>query len=156
MRFLNRQNSNSGGKTFITTLLNRTDKGLSLHQKQSIFENSFSQLRNLSSLKYFESEKSVVTFMTGDWEAGAERFGGQGASSKNPSFVCNITSKELSTHGEKDFPHNHQTVQCQLRTSESLSENYLNQIKKLNFSSKEEFKASVDMNESHQYERIFR
>ena len=94
--------------------------------------------------------------MCGDWEAGAERFGGQGASSKNPSFVCTIKSEDLEKHGEKEGPHNHQSVKCKIRTFEELSENYLNQIKKLKFSSIDEFKDSVDVTECHHYERVFR
>ena len=156
LRFVNRKNSNSGAKTFITTLLNRSDKGLSLHQKQNIFANSFPMLRYLTQLEVNGMNKSLVTFQTGDWEAGADRFGGQGASSKNPSFVCTIKSDELAKHGEKECPHNHQTVKCTIRSFESLSENYLNQIKSAKFSSIEEFKESVDVNECHEYERLFR
>ena len=100
-------------------------------------------------------KKPVLIFMTGDWEAGAERFGGQGASSKNPSFVCTIAAEDLQKHSEKG-QHNHKTVKCQIRSFDSLSENYQNQIRKLNFSSIEEFKENVDMTECNEYERVFR
>ena len=116
----------------MTTILNRSDKGLSAHQKQQIFRDSFSKLRNLGSLSIGGVDRDIVTFMTGDWEAGAERFGGQGASAVNPSFVCNIKSSELSKHGEEDGiggPHNHNTVKFTIRSFESLSDHYCNQIR---------------------------
>ena len=125
---MNRNNSNSGTKTFVTTLLNQSDKGLSLHQKQNIFGDSFSQLSQLTTLNIGGRERDLLVFMTGDWEAGAERFGGQGASAVNPSFVCNIKSEDLGKHGEKG-PHNHKTVECEIRSYESISEHYSQQIR---------------------------
>ena len=73
LRLVNRPNSNSGSKVFITTLLTRSDKGISLAQKQKIFEPSFSQLSQLTHLEMGAAVRPVVVFGSSDWEAGFER-----------------------------------------------------------------------------------
>ena len=112
----------------MTTLLNQSDKGLSLHQKQHIFGESFSHLHQLTHLNIGGQDKELLIFMTGDWEAGAERFGHQGASAVNPSFVCTIKSGDLEKHAEKG-PHNHETIKCEMRSYESISNHYSQQIR---------------------------
>ena len=102
--------------------------GLSLHQKQKIFADSFSKLRDLVKLNIGGRDRDVIVFMTGDWEAGAERFGQQGASATNPSFVCDIKSSDLENHAQKGA-HNHETVKCNIRSYESISDHYSQQIR---------------------------
>ena len=76
LRFVNRKNANAGNKVFVSTVMQGTDKSLSLFQKQAIFS-SLSQLRNLKSIKIGGSVRKLVKFSCMDYEAAAEDVGTQ-------------------------------------------------------------------------------
>ena len=80
VRFVNRINSNSGSKVFITTLMEGSDKSLSLFQKQALFS-TLSSLRNLSSIHIGGQVRQLIKISCMDYEAAAEDVGQQ---------VCNL------------------------------------------------------------------
>jgi hypothetical protein len=90
------------------------------------------------------------------FSAGAESFGTQGASSTFPSFMCDIKSEILKKHGEKDFKHNHKTIKCNLRTFESMEENYRAQVRGLGYENIADLEADKDVWEDIETERKMR
>ena len=76
LRFCNRVNANSGGKVFVTTIMQGTDKSLSLFQKQALFS-SLSALRNITTIKMGGKEQKLIKISCMDYEAAAEDFGTQ-------------------------------------------------------------------------------
>ena len=75
-RIVNRVQSNSGSKLFITSLMEGSDKSLSLFQKQALFD-SLSPLRNLSSINIGGKVRKLIKISCLDYEAAAESFGQQ-------------------------------------------------------------------------------
>ena len=76
IRFVNRINSNAGSKVFITTLMEGSDKSLSLFQKQALFS-TLSSLRNLSSINIGGQFRRLLKISCMDYEAAAEDVGQQ-------------------------------------------------------------------------------
>ena len=76
IRFCNRKTGNSGSKVFVTTLMEGTDKSLSLFQKQYLFS-SLTGLRNLTSIRMGGKERKLIKLSCMDYEAAAEDFGTQ-------------------------------------------------------------------------------
>ena len=76
IRFCNRKNANSGHKVFVTTVMEGSDKALSLFQKQDLFS-SLSALKNLTTIKMGGKERTLIKFSSMDYEAAAEDFGTQ-------------------------------------------------------------------------------
>ena len=90
IRFCNRKNANSGGKIFVSAVMQGSDKSLSLFQKQQLF-NSLSALRNLSTIQMGGKERALVKFSVMDYEAAAEDVGTQVLSLTNSvlaEYVC--------------------------------------------------------------------
>ena len=69
-------NANSGSKLFVTTIMEGTDKSLSLFQKQAVFS-SLSDLRNLTTIRMGGKERTLIKFSCMDYEAAAEDVGTQ-------------------------------------------------------------------------------
>ena len=67
IRFVNRPQANSGGKVFVTGMINRSDKGLSLGQKQHIFS-QLKSLRNLTTINMGHKERRLVLISCMDYE----------------------------------------------------------------------------------------
>ena len=61
---------------FVTTVMEGTDKSLSLFQKQSMFS-SLSGLKNLTTIRMGERERKLIKISCMDYEAAAEDFGTQ-------------------------------------------------------------------------------
>jgi hypothetical protein len=76
IRFCNRLNANSGSKVFVTTMVQGSDKGLSLYQKQELFS-SLSALREVKTIKMGGKVRKLVKFSAMDYEAAHEDFGTQ-------------------------------------------------------------------------------
>ena len=76
LRGCNRKNSNSGSKTFVTALMQGTDKSLSLFQKQALFS-SLSVLRTLDTIRMGGRERSIIKLSCMDYEAAHEDVGTQ-------------------------------------------------------------------------------
>jgi hypothetical protein len=67
IRFVNRPQANSGGKVFVTGMINRSDKGLSLGQKQHIFS-QLKTLRNLTTINMGHKERRLIVISCMDYE----------------------------------------------------------------------------------------
>ena len=76
VRFCNRDQANSGWKVFVTTMMQGSDKALSLFQKQALFS-CLSGLRTMRSIHMGGKERRLLKFSAMDYEAGAEDFGTQ-------------------------------------------------------------------------------
>ena len=76
LRFCNRVNVNSGGKVFVTTIMQGTDNSMSLFQKQALFS-SLSALQNITTIKMGGKEQKLIKISCMDYEAAAEDFGTQ-------------------------------------------------------------------------------
>ena len=76
VRFCNREKANSGSKVFVTTLVQGSDKPLSLYQKQDLFS-SLTGLRSLKTIRMGGKERKLLKFSVMDYEAAAEEFGTQ-------------------------------------------------------------------------------
>ena len=67
LRFVNRPQANSGAKVFVTGMINRSDKGLSLGQKQHIFSQMLS-LKNLTTINMGHRERKLILISCMDYE----------------------------------------------------------------------------------------
>ena len=76
LRFCNRENGNYGSKIFVTTMVEGSDKSLSLYQKQGLFS-SLSGLRGKNCIKMGGKERKLLIFSAMDYEAAHEEFGTQ-------------------------------------------------------------------------------
>ena len=76
IRFCNRNQANSGSKVFVTTMVEGSDKPLSLYQKQFLFS-SLTGLRNMDTIQMGGRERKLILFSTMDYEAQAEDLGTQ-------------------------------------------------------------------------------
>ena len=76
VRFCNREQANSGSKVFVSTLMEGSDKALSLFQKQALFS-SLSGLRDVTTITMGGKERKLIKFSAMDYEAAAEDFGTQ-------------------------------------------------------------------------------
>ena len=82
VRFANREQANSGAKVFVTSLMQGSDKSLSLFQKQELFS-CLSGLRGVDTITIGGKERKLFKFSAMDYEAGAEDFGTQVRKSLN-------------------------------------------------------------------------
>ena len=82
VRFANREQANSGAKVFVTSLMQGSDKSLSLFQKQELFS-CLSGLRGVDTITMGGKERKLFKFSAMDYEAGAEDFGTQVRKSLN-------------------------------------------------------------------------
>ena len=76
LRFCNRENANHGSKIFVTTMVEGSDKGFSLYQKQEFFS-SLSGLRGHNTIKMGGKVRKLFKFSAMDYEASHEDFGTQ-------------------------------------------------------------------------------
>ena len=76
IRFCNREHANAGSKVFVTTMVQGSDKALSLFQKQALFS-SLSGLRNIETIQMGRRVRKLIKFSAMDYEAAAEDFGTQ-------------------------------------------------------------------------------
>ena len=76
LRFCNRENGNHGSKIFVTTMVEGSDKSLSLYQKQGLFS-SLSGLKGKNCIKMGGKERKLLIFSAMDYEAAHEEFGTQ-------------------------------------------------------------------------------
>ena len=86
MRFGNRLQANSGSKVFVTTLVEGSDKPLSLYQKQFLFS-SLTGLRGMNTIQMGGKQRKLLKISSMDYEAQAEELETQ---------VC--FSKEIYVH----------------------------------------------------------
>lgn len=76
LRFCNRENANHGSKIFVTTMVEGSDKGFSMYQKQEFFS-SLSGLRGHNTIKMGGKVRKLFKFSAMDYEAAHEDFGTQ-------------------------------------------------------------------------------
>ena len=76
IRFCNRKLANSGAKVFVTSMIEGSDKPLSLFQKQSLFS-CLRGLRNVNTITMGGKERKLLKFSAMDYEAAHEDFGTQ-------------------------------------------------------------------------------
>ena len=76
VRFGNRLQANSGSKVFVTTLVEGSDKPLSLYQKQYLFS-SLTGLRGMNTILMGGKQRKLIKISSMDYEAQAEELGTQ-------------------------------------------------------------------------------
>ena len=76
VRFGNRIQANSGSKVFISTLVEGSDKSLSMYQKQFLFS-SLTGLRHINKIFMGGRERKLYKFLCMDYEAAAQEMGTQ-------------------------------------------------------------------------------
>ena len=76
VRFGNRLQANSGSKVFVTTLVEGSDKPLSLYQKQYLFS-SHTGLRGMNTIQMGGKQRKLIKISSMDYEAQAEELGTQ-------------------------------------------------------------------------------
>ena len=76
VRFCTRFQANSGAKVFVSTLVEGSDKQLSLYQKQFLFD-SLTGLKNMETIQIGGKERQLIKIAAMDYEAQAEELGTQ-------------------------------------------------------------------------------